>query len=78
VTVQLTQQPEMLTLVIIDNGRGITPCQLADRASLGVLSMRERAHLWGGDIIIQGKPDLGTTVTLRMPHEARQAVGANT
>jgi PAS domain S-box-containing protein len=78
VTVQLTQQPEMLTLVIIDNGRGITPCQLADRASLGVLSMRERAHLWGGDIIIQGKPDLGTTVTLQMPHEARQAVGANT
>jgi signal transduction histidine kinase len=76
VTVRLRQQPETLTLEVIDDGRGITPCQLADRGALGLLSMRERAHLWGGDVIIRGDPGHGTTVTLRMPYKACQAAGA--
>jgi len=38
VTVRMLQQPQTLTLEVIDNGKGITPRQLADRDSLGLLS----------------------------------------
>ena len=31
--------------------------------------MRERAHLWGGDVSIQGTPGVGTTVTIRIPRD---------
>jgi PAS domain S-box-containing protein len=76
VTVRVMLQPEGLILEIADDGKGITPAQLADRKALGLLSMRERAHLWGGDLTICGRPGQGTTVTLRMPYRASQAVGA--
>ena len=74
VSVRLVQQPDALILQVIDNGRGITPEQLASRHSLGLLSMRERAHLWGGEVTIEGKPGQGTTVSVRMP-DAAQALG---
>jgi signal transduction histidine kinase len=47
VRVRMMHQPDVLTLQIADNGRGITPAQLAARHSFGLMSMRERAHLWG-------------------------------
>jgi PAS domain S-box-containing protein len=67
--VRLCQYPDAWLLEITDHGKGITPEQLADHTSLGLLGMRERAHLWGGDVIIQGGADAGTTVTIRIPHE---------
>jgi PAS domain S-box-containing protein len=69
VAVHLVPQPEALVLEIADDGKGITPDQLADHGSLGLLSMRERAHLLGGEVTIQGKSGEGTVVTLRMPYE---------
>ncbi|MGH8070339.1 MAG: ATP-binding protein [Candidatus Entotheonellia bacterium] len=74
VSVRLVQQPDALILQVVDNGRGITPEQLAARHSLGLLSMRERAHLWGGEVTIEGKPGQGTIVSVRMPNTA-QALG---
>lgn len=70
VTVRLAQEPEALVLEVADDGKGITPEQLTDRGPLGLLSMRERAHLLGGEVTIQGKACEGTKVTLRMPNEA--------
>ena len=31
--------------------------------------MRERARLWGSSVTINGTPDVGTTVTIWIPHE---------
>jgi signal transduction histidine kinase len=56
-----------LVLTIRDNGLGITPDQLSDSLSLGLLGMRERAHLIGGEIEIKGIEDKGTVVTARVP-----------
>jgi signal transduction histidine kinase len=67
VSVRLVQQTDTLVLQVADNGRGITPEQLTSRHSLGLLSMRERAHLWGGEVTIEGKPGKGTLVSVRMP-----------
>lgn len=54
-------------LTISDNGRGITEDEKSGSQSLGLLGMRERAHLVGGSIDITGVAGKGTTVTVRVP-----------
>jgi signal transduction histidine kinase len=54
-------------LTIRDNGKGIADEVKSRPLSLGLLGMRERAHLVGGTIAITGTPGKGTTVTLRIP-----------
>lgn len=56
-----------LLLEIHDDGRGITPEQLTDSSSLGLLGMRERARSLGVLLDIAGRPGKGTTVRLRLP-----------
>jgi PAS domain S-box-containing protein len=56
-----------LLLEIQDDGKGISAEQLADSGSLGLLGMRERARGLGGRLEIAGRPEKGTTVTLRLP-----------
>lgn len=75
VMVQVVQKPASLLLAVRDNGKGITPDQLAHGASLGLLGMRERAQLWGGDVNIEGTPNVGTTVTVRMPYVPLESRG---
>jgi signal transduction histidine kinase len=54
-------------LEVRDNGCGISPQQLADPASLGLLGMRERTAQLGGRLSIVGEPGRGTTVTATVP-----------
>ena len=56
-----------LVLEVRDNGQGISDSNLANRNSLGLLGMRERAAQWGGDVSIVGAEGKGTTVTVRLP-----------
>lgn len=67
VRIRLGTDGDRLVLAVRDNGRGITPEQLADHASLGLLGMRERAGQIGAEIRFVGEPGLGTTVTLELP-----------
>jgi signal transduction histidine kinase len=46
---------------------GISPAQLAERRSLGLLGMRERAGAFGGAVEIVGSQGQGTTVTVQIP-----------
>jgi signal transduction histidine kinase len=73
--VRVMQQADALLLEVADDGKGITPEQLTDRTSLGLLSMRERALLWGGELTIQGKAGEGTRVTVRLPYAASEPEG---
>jgi signal transduction histidine kinase len=57
----------LLSLDIIDDGRGITPGELRGTNSLGLLSLRERVRACGGSIEIKGEPGRGTAVLLRVP-----------
>jgi signal transduction histidine kinase len=63
----LKQEDSTLTLKVADNGRGISEGEISNPASLGLLGMRERAHLLGGSVELHGSPRKGTRVTLRMP-----------
>ena len=61
VCVHLDVKDGMLLLEVEDDGVGISP------ESLGLLGMRERAAIFGGQVEIAGIPGKGTTVIVRMP-----------
>ena len=67
IEVSLAIQDRAAVLEISDNGRGVTPAQIADPNSLGLLGMRERAELLGGSVAITGEPGKGTRLTVRLP-----------
>ena len=58
---------DMLLLHVRDNGRGISDAEANDPKSLGLLGMRERARLVHGEVRIQGAPEQGTIVEVRLP-----------
>lgn len=67
VMISLKTTPTHLDLRVADNGRGIEPHALASNESLGLLGMRERATLLGGELAIRGLPGQGTTVNVIIP-----------
>jgi PAS domain S-box-containing protein len=67
VSVVLEIRNGKLLLQIQDNGRGITEKELTGAHSLGILGMRERAMIMGGEVTIIGEAGRGTLVTVRVP-----------
>ncbi len=72
VHIRLTAEPAAFRLTLRDDGRGITPEEQRRPSSLGLLSMRERALVLGGEVTIVGEPGAGTTVTARIPREGKR------
>lgn len=67
VNVSMKESADNLILEVRDNGRGITESEVSGNKSLGLLGMRERALLLGGEINISGMGGSGTVVTVRIP-----------
>ena len=65
-----------LFLEIRDDGRGIASEEAADRSALGLAGIRERAGMLGGTALIEGEPDRGTIVSIRIPLTAAEESGA--
>jgi PAS domain S-box-containing protein len=67
--VEVVKQKERdrLVLRISDNGRGFDPEDPSISKSLGLLGMRERAAILGGQVNIASAPGKGTTVTAWIP-----------
>jgi two-component system sensor histidine kinase UhpB len=63
--VRLEHTDGSVELSIADDGRGFT----FDQASrgLGLAGMRERALLVNGDLRVESRPEVGTSVRLRVP-----------
>jgi signal transduction histidine kinase len=59
-----------VTLMIRDNGRGITEAEQRNTKSCGLLGMKERAGLLGGTCQIAGRPGQGTVVQIQVPFTA--------
>jgi PAS domain S-box-containing protein len=74
VHIDLRVTAEELRLEIEDNGRGITEAELASPRSLGLIGSRERAIACGGELMIRGVRNQGTTVLLQIPQAPIEGV----
>jgi signal transduction histidine kinase len=70
VSVDLGEQEGRIVLQVADNGRGIDLGEVTQSKSVGLLGMRERAAILGGDLVISGAPGQGTSVVLSVPLQA--------
>ena len=73
VSIDVIEAGDSLTLEVRDNGRGITDEEVHRPDSLGLLGMRERAALLGGEAEVRGSKGQGTTVTVRVPLQGSRA-----
>jgi signal transduction histidine kinase len=70
VDIRLAREDGSLSLEVYDNGIGISEEQLSASRSLGILGMRERTLLLGGEFLVSGAPNQGTRVRVRIPLSA--------
>ena len=69
VIVSLEQKMGYVQLMIEDDGVGFEESKLNDKNALGILGMKERAHIIGGQVEISSQPNNGTTIitTVQIP-----------
>jgi two-component system sensor histidine kinase UhpB len=67
VSIDLVEADGQITLEVRDNGRGISEQEMQKQASFGLLGMRERAALLGGEATITGQQGKGTRVVVQIP-----------
>ncbi|MDQ3687730.1 MAG: histidine kinase, partial [Acidobacteriota bacterium] len=68
VSIVLEENEGQLILQVEDNGEGVMEDVLSNTRSLGVVGMRERALILGGEVEIKSVRGVGTRVTARIPH----------
>ncbi|HMA35197.1 MAG TPA: ATP-binding protein, partial [Chloroflexia bacterium] len=62
----------LLDIEVRDDGVGFEPATIATAGHYGLLGLRERARLAGGDLQIVSAPGRGTSLRLRFPATAEQ------
>lgn len=67
IDIKIKLKNDKLSLAIKDNGKGITQNQINNPRSLGILGMKERALILGGNLIIKSSMGSGTLVNLELP-----------
>ena len=67
VKISFTEFKNYNILEVMDYGKGITKSQINNPKSLGILGMKERAMLFGGNIVIKSSMENGTVVRLEIP-----------
>jgi two-component system cell cycle sensor histidine kinase/response regulator CckA len=74
-TVTVGRSGPSLTVLVADNGLGISERDLANGASHGLLGMRERADLLDGRLEVRRRKRSGTVVSLTLPLISRPVPG---
>lgn len=67
VKVSLRKNATAVEMRVSDNGIGISKTRLSGPQSFGLIGMRERAHAFGGNLVIAGARGEGTTVAVTIP-----------
>lgn len=73
IKVEVAGAPNSVRLRVSDDGVGFDPDHMGDSHGLGLVSMRERLRLVGGDFSIWSRPSLGTQVEATVPVHVRSA-----
>jgi signal transduction histidine kinase len=66
VTVQLHGDAGGVDLEVVDNGKGFDPDSVKRRGGMGLLSMRQRTEMMGGQLTILSAPGEGTRVKVEL------------
>ncbi|MES1205559.1 MAG: PAS domain S-box protein [Pseudomonadota bacterium] len=67
VSVLIHRNPNVVRLVVEDDGRGFDVAAAQSDTQLGLVGMRERAHLVGGAMTVESSPGRGTTICVTVP-----------
>ena len=67
ITATYVQNDDSVKLMISDNGRGFVVNRMDKRKTLGLLSMKERSIVVGGECEISSFPEKGTVVSVTVP-----------
>ncbi len=67
VKVRIGTEGHCLNVSISDDGKGISTKNILHPLSMGLCGMSDRARVIGGELRILGRPEGGTTITLRVP-----------
>jgi signal transduction histidine kinase len=67
VTIFLRKQKDIIYLLVHDNGIGISTDDIKAGRTLGILGMKERALIIGGNLYIDGEQGKGTTIKVEIP-----------
>ena len=67
VSILIHRNATEMRLVIEDDGDGFDVSETLSEAHLGLVGMRERAHLVGGSMTIESAPGMGTTICVCLP-----------
>jgi two-component system, NarL family, sensor histidine kinase UhpB len=76
VAVEVVSRGDACLLTITDDGCGMDTSRAATGGSLGLLGMRERALMLGGQLSVESRPGHGTRVAARIPLHAAAAADA--
>ena len=67
VTVSLEQLDGHCTMFVTDDGCGFDTTAPSRRSGLGLVSLRERVHMLGGDFVVTATPQAGTRIAVSLP-----------
>jgi signal transduction histidine kinase len=65
-----------VNLTVRDSGTGFDPERALKGNGLGLISMKERMNLAGGELSIESQPQLGTTIYARVDLSPGKSAGA--
>jgi signal transduction histidine kinase len=76
-TVELSGHGARIDLCISDSGAGFDPESASGTTGLGLISMRERIRLIGGNLTVESEPSHGTRIRVHAPLLATDAEVTN-
>ena len=76
VTVALGGSPGEIRVEVADAGRGFDPDAVLNGHAPGLIGMRERARLLGGEVFIRSQSGAGTSISARVPLSAADPANA--
>lgn len=72
--VQLDYSFHFISIVVEDDGQGIADLENIGEESFGLMGMKERVNLLGGEIAIESKAGEGTRIKVKIPLRAKNAL----
>jgi signal transduction histidine kinase len=72
ITVELAKKGDLVNLTITDNGAGFDQQKESSKKTLGIIGMKERATLMGGDYKITSEPGKGTKMFFALPFTLKE------